>query len=130
MKEFKQVGLRDINVDQTEKHYPELDNAVCPCCGKGPLNGMTGISRSEYKNITPTDGSPTICCFCTKICIIRKNDGKLSLDVPTEEELNDIKSNVENWAVIMKIIKATEKMATKKQLKGDKNYANFKPKQH
>ena len=131
MKEFKQVGIRDVNVDES-RHYPELDNTTCPCCGKGPLNGATGISvRHEYKDILPEDGSPTFCCFCSSLCVFRKDeDGKLSLDQATQEEIAEFKADPECWRMLIKIQKVIEKMATKEQLKGNKDYAKFKPKRY
>ena len=93
MKEFKQVGYRDGSIcplkkiSITEEQYlKDLDNCFCPCCGKGPLNGATGINNDNSEKCVPRDGSPTICSFCTELCVFREKDGKLLVEIAPERE--------------------------------------------
>ena len=138
MKEFKQIGIRDgsasplpkFNVTN-EMHVADLDNCYCPSCGKGPLNGATGINaHCSKEECVPKAGSPTICTFCTELCIFREKNGKLLLDIASEREKEVWKADSGLWSVLKKVQKLVERRATERQLKGDKNYAKFKPKRY
>ena len=137
MKEFKQVGARDGSVCPLPKyrasdgmHIAELDNCYCPSCGNGPLIGATGINHNVGEKPVPTDGCPTICIFCTELCVFRKKDDNLVVEIAPEREREVWRSDKELWTLLKKVQKVMERKATERQLKGDKNFAKFKPKKY
>lgn len=132
MKKFSRIGMRDIQVtDMNSQQLKSAKDCFCPCCGEGPLDGATGLrfksdeleSSDENNTLNPTEGDPSICCYCSEVIIYQLNNGKLTLRKPTEADLTRLQSIPDLWDGIQKIKVAVEKLAEESRLKGDRRYA-------
>lgn len=123
--EIPRVGARDIRInDMKQSEITDLNGTYCPHCGQGPLDGCTEISASpSTEPVTekdkqmngPEDGSPTICLYCAKVCLYRLVNQKLTLAVPSEEELKELQTEPDIWYTltsIQKIIEEGHKLGT------------------
>ena len=107
-----------MRVSKIETHkIPELNETYCPCCGLGPLSGVTGASTDD-EPVFPTDGSPSICCFCAELLVFRVSNDKLVLLRATEDLINTWKSeHSQAWNIMSSIQKEMKKTIESKKEK-------------
>lgn len=140
---FDQIGKRDIHLERVEQHeVPKLDHAMCPGCGCGPMDGVTGmkfrtINPPGFENpddkddglpIMPTAGTPTVCAYCGELCIFReKPDGTMNIELPTPAEVKEWKLDPAIWKVLKSAHEYFSQKALEARLSGDMRYAKARP---
>ena len=108
--------------------YKELHEAICPHCGAGPLDGVTGIGEKGDGEMRPHDGSPTICSYCGELLIFHGGeDGNMRVEIPSAEEIADWESNKNFWYHLKRIQQHLKDLALQGRLSGDMKYGKSKP---
>ncbi len=72
--------------------------SYCPKCGKGPLDGATGMDiddpievlKRQAREIKPKAGDVTICCYCASLLIFTGDRSNLGLREANEEEREEL----------------------------------------
>lgn len=138
---FNRVGWRPQHATLLPSHeVVDLNQTYCPRCNAGPMDGATGVEvkdddpagddEKEESDGFPKDGSPTICSYCGELLMFHtvSGSGALTLTLPTEAEIDELKSNFQAWQMISMLKERIEQEAEEGRLRGEKRYANSKPK--
>jgi len=144
-KVFDQIGQRDIRLERVEQHeVKELSTSMCPGCGAGPMDGVTGmqfktveppagpwdvatIDEDSIGPVYPKHGTPTVCSYCGELCVFRQAGDKLVIEIPTVAEVDEWRLDSTIWRVLDCAQKHFQQKSLEARLRGDMRYAKNKP---